>query len=284
MEMGCDRFLSADEQLFEKGDFSDVTVKCGDREWKLHRNILCTRSIWFNKCLNGRFQEAQTGIVNVQDFDPEALNWVLRFLYTEKCDIRHLKPQSESETTFVTCIEVYTVANFFGLDKLAEIAVQTLTSECNAKLPALQLAYDTVTNWLPDFFAAVRLVYADWVPGDVEMTLLQREFIRFAYTARFFFLQNKAFNHFTDREAPGFALHLFRAMRETGDFVMPKPERCMSCMVHFTKGRYYSHLAPELTKLNACCPSCAATRGLDPSGMEDWSNKALKLSLVVQNK
>ncbi|KAK3994360.1 BTB/POZ protein [Cladorrhinum sp. PSN332] len=282
--MEQDRFLSSDEQLFQSGLFSDVTVKCGDREWKLHKNILCSRSIWFSKALNGRFEEAHTGIVNIQDFDPEAVNWVLEYLYSGKCDIRQLKPESQAETTFVTCIEVYTVADYFAVENLTKIAMETLEAEFGAKLPALQLAYDTVTDWLPEFMDAVRLVYADCFPGDTEMSPIRRAFVHFAHTARFFFLQNEDFNRFTDKEAPVFALDLFRTMRETGDFVMPKPDRCMSCMsqLQFSKGKHYSHLAPELTKLNACCQSCATKRRYG-SSMEDWSKKAYKMSLVPKD-
>ncbi|KAK4221137.1 BTB/POZ protein [Podospora fimiseda] len=280
MEQG--RFLSSDEKLFESGLFSDVTIKCGDREWKLHKNILCTRSTWFERALNGTYVEATTGIVNIQDFDPEAVNWVLRYLYSGKCDIRQLKPESEAETTFVTCYEVYKVADFFLIEGLVKIAMDTLDAEFSAKLPALQLAYDTVTNWLPEFFDAVRLVYADCYPGDTKMSPIRHAFVQFAHTARFFFLQNEEFNKFTDTEAPVFALDLFRTMRETGDFVMPKPDCCMSCMFQFSKGRYYSHLAPEMAKLNACCQSCAIKRGYG-SSMEDWSKKAYKMSLVPKD-
>jgi hypothetical protein len=69
-------------RMLRTGLFSDVTVKCGDRIWQLHKNILCTRSVWFEKALTGRFQEATTGVVEIQNFVPEAIDWLVRYLYT----------------------------------------------------------------------------------------------------------------------------------------------------------------------------------------------------------
>lgn len=93
------RFLSADEKyaadsnrtlfahadqtrLLRTGLFSDVTVQCGDKTWKLHRNILCSRSVWFEKALTGGFQEAKTGVIKIENFVPEAVDWVVSYIYT----------------------------------------------------------------------------------------------------------------------------------------------------------------------------------------------------------
>ncbi|KAK1773446.1 hypothetical protein QBC45DRAFT_311542, partial [Copromyces sp. CBS 386.78] len=58
----------------ESGLFSDVTVRCGNKIWKLYKTILCLRSIWFEKALTGNFYKANRGIVNIENFEPEAID------------------------------------------------------------------------------------------------------------------------------------------------------------------------------------------------------------------
>lgn len=48
-------YRTADLMLFESGRFADVLVTCGPRSWNLHKNILCTRSVWFEKALTGSY-------------------------------------------------------------------------------------------------------------------------------------------------------------------------------------------------------------------------------------
>lgn len=59
-----------------------MTVKCGDRTWNLHKNILCSRSVWFEKALTGSFEEAKTGVVEIHNFEPEPVDWLVRYIYS----------------------------------------------------------------------------------------------------------------------------------------------------------------------------------------------------------
>ncbi|KAK3936825.1 POZ domain-containing protein [Diplogelasinospora grovesii] len=170
-EMG-DRFLSSDERLLESGLFSDVTVTCGDKTWKLHKNILCSRSIWFEKALNGFFEESKTGRVDIQNFGSEAIDWLVRYIYTGLCDIPNLQPSLK--TLFVRCIEVYTIGDYFQMPQLAHFALCTLDTEFDSKLGPLQRyvfpppgahpsssGVDPSAEYLDELLDAIRLLYAD---------------------------------------------------------------------------------------------------------------------------
>jgi hypothetical protein len=36
--------------------FSDLTITCGEKEWKVHKNLLWIQSDYFRKLLNGDFK------------------------------------------------------------------------------------------------------------------------------------------------------------------------------------------------------------------------------------
>ncbi|KAK0610665.1 BTB/POZ protein [Bombardia bombarda] len=296
------RFLSSDEKLLESGLFSDVTVKCGDKTWNLHKNILCSRSIWFEKALTGNFEESKTGIVNIQNFYPEAIDWVVRYIYTGVCDIPTLK--LDTTTNFITCYEVYTVADYFAMSPLADIALDTLKAELDSKLAPLQMQgpaeYHPSSEWFDELFEAIRLIYQD-VAANVAYnnssnpaSQIRAVIINFIHAARFYFLQNAPFNAFLDGEyrpaaeyggddiavgaPPAFALDMFRAMRTTGDFVAHLPEpQCTICRSKpSTRGGekqpYYTHLAPDKLRLSVSCSACAVKKELPPP-TEDWMSK-----------
>ncbi|KAK3343294.1 BTB/POZ protein [Neurospora tetraspora] len=278
------RFLSSDEKLLESGLFSDVTVRCGDRTWNLHKNILCSRSIWFEKALTGNFEEAKSGIVNIENFEPEAIDILIRYIYTGICDISALSPTTK--TNFVSCFEVYTVGDYFALSSLTKIALDTLTTEFDSKVAPLQLNYDSGSptsdgngvspDWLPELFEAIRLVYNEVPLSDTAHTTprIRAAFLSFVHAARFYFLQNEHFNAFLD-QVPALALDVFRAMRNTGDFIANLPDaHCSFCKSKPTRAEkgYYTHLATEKLKLTASCSTCAGKRDFS-AGWTDWSGK-----------
>ncbi|KAI0117457.1 POZ domain-containing protein [Daldinia grandis] len=72
------------EDLLKSGMFSDVSVKCGDRVWNLHKAIICPRCPYFSKAFNSPFQEATTGELILQEQDPDGVDHIIHFLYTGK--------------------------------------------------------------------------------------------------------------------------------------------------------------------------------------------------------
>ncbi|KAK4209099.1 BTB/POZ protein [Rhypophila decipiens] len=278
------RFLSSDERLLESGLFSDVMVKCGDTAWNLHKNILCSRSVWFNKALTGNYEESKTGVINISDFDPAAVGWVIRYIYTGVCDITALRDPTAT-TNFLICIQVYTVADYFAMQPLANIALDSLSAEFESKLASMQILHEIDPVWLAELVEAIRILYSDMSlptgdPLAPDVSPIRSAFLLFAHAVRFALLQNEEFNQFMDSSSAGqlFALNLFRTMRSTGDFFALAPdEKCTLCKnkPRQTKNGdrgYFTHLAPRKLTIRTACQSCAVKKDLPPP-TSNWRQK-----------
>lgn len=42
-------------KLLETGNFADAELICGGKTFKIHKAVVCTRSVWFEKALTGGF-------------------------------------------------------------------------------------------------------------------------------------------------------------------------------------------------------------------------------------
>ena len=78
--------------------YSDITIRCGFDEYKLHRAIICPRSAFFAAACKGDFmvsirrddgnseadadQEAKTATIKLDDDEPETVKRMLLYLYT----------------------------------------------------------------------------------------------------------------------------------------------------------------------------------------------------------
>ncbi|KAF5689029.1 hypothetical protein FDENT_4531 [Fusarium denticulatum] len=64
--------------LIHSEKFSDMTIICGERQFKTHRAVVCTQSPFFDKALSGDYMTSKT---NTED-DPDDVERFLKFLYT----------------------------------------------------------------------------------------------------------------------------------------------------------------------------------------------------------
>ncbi|KAK4443090.1 BTB/POZ protein, partial [Podospora aff. communis PSN243] len=68
-------------RLFSSGNMSDCTFKCGEHTWNLHKFVLCLNSEFFRAAFAGKFNEAETGVLLLEEQDPERVDEALRFIY-----------------------------------------------------------------------------------------------------------------------------------------------------------------------------------------------------------
>ncbi|KAG5770161.1 hypothetical protein H9Q72_002826 [Fusarium xylarioides] len=69
--------------VVESGKFSDFTLTCKDREFKLHQIIVCPQSPVISAALHSGFeQEATSKVIAVKEFDVATVQSMVTFLYT----------------------------------------------------------------------------------------------------------------------------------------------------------------------------------------------------------
>ncbi|OBT80496.1 hypothetical protein VF21_00742 [Pseudogymnoascus sp. 05NY08] len=72
------------DTLLDSGKYSDMRITCQGRPWNVHRAVICTASPVFAAMVDGKFKEAQSGVIDLPADEPEIVEMMLRFLYQGK--------------------------------------------------------------------------------------------------------------------------------------------------------------------------------------------------------
>ncbi|KAI0127529.1 hypothetical protein BJ170DRAFT_722747 [Xylariales sp. AK1849] len=221
-----------DKKLLESGLLADVTVKCGSREWKLHKIIITTRSEWFRKALTGNFVEAKEGVVVLdKNEDPEAINDVITWLYTRDFSANRFNDENQM---YAACSALYKTADFFGLDELQSDIQKLLSERLRTKATLMQAAFckDPAKNghfltneMLEGLELGLVAAYAhDFGP-------LQKKFVNFVIATHFWVVADVKFQKLLDR-VPEFATAILKELPAAvvdGRYVPAGcPEKCSS--------------------------------------------------------
>lgn len=109
-------------KLFTSGLLSDVTLVVGSRRFPVHKAILASRCDFFQTMFVGPYSEASTDEVYL-DAPPEAVDVVLRFLYTNHADTDAVLSDPDLVSSVLTLVD------FWHVQKLLEILEAALSQE-----------------------------------------------------------------------------------------------------------------------------------------------------------
>ncbi|KAJ5558088.1 BTB/POZ domain protein [Penicillium sp. DV-2018c] len=110
------------ERILTSGEHSDMTICCGAYKHQVHRLIISTQSDVLVRMCNEKFHEGKTGVNNLPDDDPEAINIMVQHLY--KQDYKDTEPGLllDDEDRALLNLRVYAVAHKYIILSLLECA------------------------------------------------------------------------------------------------------------------------------------------------------------------
>jgi hypothetical protein len=175
--------------VLKSGEFSDFEIRCNDHVFRVHRLILVAKSGFFNAVINDDFEEKLDGAVDLSEFEPGAVAWMIFHCYTNYIPASsHETPwpqyfrkfedcynggTSPMESKFVYLIKVYSLADYlllrdlkgavalFFLSSLQRFSNQLLKKDRHdwqCFLPVLEQCYDK----LPESDMHVRPLFTAW--------------------------------------------------------------------------------------------------------------------------
>ncbi|KAK5011825.1 hypothetical protein LTR60_004694 [Cryomyces antarcticus] len=110
--------------MFDNPKYSDLVVTCGRRAFKVHKTIICSQSKWFASACEGGFLEAESGVIDLDADDPNAVEAMLRFYYTSSYN-EDDKIDAESGVVVPRMLlnaRVYTVADKYNILELKNLS------------------------------------------------------------------------------------------------------------------------------------------------------------------
>ncbi|KAG7101744.1 flavin-containing monoamine oxidase A [Verticillium longisporum] len=185
------------------GDYTDMTIICGDTEYQVHKAIVCPRSKYFDAMFSHGMQEKNTSRVDLSDHNSFAVSLLIEFLYEldyEAChttamhlkdaelhsamSTRHNKNRSKKEKSAVNYGSEASLSAPSTEESLS--AAQALQGEtnlldhCNVYalaeycqiielkvLAASKFRSEAEKHWMhPDFFEAIQDVYRTSARND----------------------------------------------------------------------------------------------------------------------
>ncbi|KAK3492082.1 uncharacterized protein B0T23DRAFT_441486 [Neurospora hispaniola] len=127
------RHKENDLHLLGTGEFSDATIHCLKKKWKVHKMRLSTRSAWFREAFAGSDGTGQISEINLHEQNADDIETMLRFMYADSLDDNLTRPSSLASpiTTYVT---LYNLGHTFRIPLLCRDSITLLGQYLDTKL------------------------------------------------------------------------------------------------------------------------------------------------------
>ena len=110
--------------LYESGKYSDLIISCGEKQFNVHRAIVCTQCPWIAAACDGNFmvglvlhsamlsangrsmQESASGMITIVDETPATVERVIVYLYTSEYDDGSMESHRNDDPKIANCIMI----------------------------------------------------------------------------------------------------------------------------------------------------------------------------------
>ncbi|KAK5706185.1 hypothetical protein LTR97_001172 [Elasticomyces elasticus] len=168
------------KELSSTGEFSDLTIKCGDQELRVHKTYVCPHSSWFRAALAGKFKEESHdhNILTLDHDEPEVIKARIHYCY-------HLTYNNGSrgeEAAATFAVKVYAAADKYNMLPLCKMAASNFSKvlDPNQDLDGFIAAIEAVDEMtgddaLWDLVMPKVAENAEWLSDVEEFSSLVRE-------------------------------------------------------------------------------------------------------------
>ncbi|QDS73368.1 hypothetical protein FKW77_007158 [Venturia effusa] len=129
--------------VFESGEYSDLTVRCQNKDFNVHKVVVCAQSDWFKNACKTTFQEGQSGLITLPDEEYNAIQGLLQHMY----EFRYNGPGAEDASALAYHLDLYTVADKYQCAGLRQLAIERFSAAAHH-------------NWnSPELVEAIKTIY-----------------------------------------------------------------------------------------------------------------------------
>ncbi|GIZ45581.1 hypothetical protein CKM354_000874100 [Cercospora kikuchii] len=236
--------------LFGDSTYSDATIQCGERKWRIHKAVVCSQCDFFKVAFDGRFKEGSNNIITLKEDYPNAVAAMLRFLYSTDYDDTAHNDNAESDWHALAMnVHVHAISDKYGLPALSKLALfkfdVLLTQQgCDA----------------PGFLQAIIAVYFE---DEDRKEPLRRSLMACVLSSGKPLLARENFQTVA-KGVPAFAVALVSEAFQLGltkELQLSRSNstyRCPACGIAFTVEMSLSEIQQAVRYI--CCPSCATHR------------------------
>ncbi|GBL92712.1 Speckle-type POZ protein-like B [Araneus ventricosus] len=104
------------QNLYEEGTLGDFAIKVGDKNFKVHKAVLCARSPVFKGMLTSNMKENVKNMVDISDLEEDTVHRMLTFMYTDMA----------GNLDWDTAKKLYFAADKYGLITLKRLCSEVL--------------------------------------------------------------------------------------------------------------------------------------------------------------